>query len=339
MPAFLLSVAVLAALGLERWIRASRIQWAVLAICAIDLLVVNSGRYWHASTRKASPQVARTSFEGYREPVDRLRAFSGQALPPWRFDTVHGAMPWVMSAPVFAIPTANGNDPLALARLIQARLAFTPGERWGAYYEPKNLNSPALDMMNVRYLIGRQRLSGEETKGSAWTWKADVPGFSIYENARALPRFWLAGKVVCVRDEGEAIQRVHSGGFAPEREAVVEGCGTQSSDVTSSPGRVRVLSYGLKDLELAVDAAQPSFLATSEAHFPGWQAWIDGNETPLYYTNIAFRGLWVPAGEHRIVMRFEPFLLTWCSVVSALAWAAWLYLWFRRRPHRGSAAE
>ena len=56
MPAFLLAVAVLAALGFERWIKAWPAQWAVLAICGIDLLAVNSGRYWHASTRKASPE-------------------------------------------------------------------------------------------------------------------------------------------------------------------------------------------------------------------------------------------------------------------------------------------
>jgi hypothetical protein len=211
---------------------------------------------------------------------------------------VHGAMQWAMSAPVLGIPTANGNDPLALARLIQARLAFTPGERWGAYYEPKNLASPTLDRMNVRYLIGRQRLSAEETKGSDWTWKADVPGFSIYENSRAFPRFWLAG----------------------------------------SPGQVRVLSYGLQSLELAVDTAQPALLETSEAHFPGWRAWIDGRETTVYCANVAFRGLRVPAGQHRIAMRFEPSLLVWCSVLSVLALGAWLYLWFRR-PRCNSSAR
>jgi hypothetical protein len=331
MPAFLLAVAALAALGLERWVKRPRTGWAVLAICAIDLLAVNSGRYWHASTRKSSPEVTRQDFEGYREPVDQLRAFSSQAFPSWRFDTVHGAMPWAMYAPVFAMPTANGNDPLALARLIQVRLAFTPGERWGRYYEPQNLASPVLDMLNVRYLIGRERLSDRETADSAWTWKANVPGFSIYENARALPRFWLAGQVVCVKDAAEAARLVRSGRFAPEREAVVEECGARPVDAAASAGKVRVLSYGLRGLELAVDTAQPAYLATSEAHFPGWRAWIDGAEMPIYYTNVAFRGLWVPAGQHRVTMRFEPLLLTWCCVISALAWAAWLYLWFRRR--------
>ena len=311
MPAFLLAVTVLAALGLERWVKRPRTEWAVLAVCAIDLLAVNSGRYWHASTRKSSPEVTRQSFEGYRESVDRLRALSSQEFPSSRFDTLHGAMPWAMYAPVFAIPTANGNDPLALARLIQVRLAFTPGERWGAYYEPSDLASPVLDMLNVRYLIGRERLSDAEIAGSAWTWKADVPGFSIYENARALPRFWLAGQVVWVKDAAEAARPVAAAGLG---------------------GKVRVLSYGLRELELAVDTAQPAYLATSEVHFPGWRAWINGAETPIYYTNVAFRGLWVPAGQHRVTMRFEPALLAWCCMISALAWAAWLYLWFRR-PH------
>ena len=328
MPAFLLSVAVLAALGMERWVP-RRFAWLALAVCVGDLLAVTSGRPWHAM--KQPPPVTREAFEGYPESVVRLRNLAYQADPPWRYDTVHGAMTWAMQAPTLAIPTANGNDPMALERLIRARLAFTPGERWGAYYEPKNLASAVLDMLGVRCLVSRERLSARETGGSAWTLAGDVPGYSIYENPRALPRFRLVGKIVHAGSEDEAARYVYDARFAPEREAVVEQYGGPPVAPAVEPGRVRVVSYGLREVVLETDAAQPAFLATAEAHFPGWRASIDGAGTTLYYTNLAFRGLAVPAGRHTVVMRFVPAVLFWSGGVSALAWMVWVWLWRRGR--------
>jgi len=42
---------------------------------------------------------------------------------------------------------------MALARLIQARLVFCQGERWGSYYQVTRPDSPVLDLLNVRYLL------------------------------------------------------------------------------------------------------------------------------------------------------------------------------------------
>ena len=45
---------------------------------------------------------------------------------------------------------------------------------------------------------------------------------------------------------------------------------------------------------------------TSEAYYPGWLAEIDGQPAPIVLTNAAFRGIAIPAGKHRVVMRFAP---------------------------------
>ena len=46
---------------------------------------------------------------------------------------------------------------------------------------------------------------------------------------------------------------------------------------------------------------------------------MDGQQRPIYYTNVAFRGLRVPAGRHTVVMRFEPSIMSWGAAVSLLA--------------------
>ena len=331
LPAFLLCLAILAGLGLTRFVSSRKWQWAFLAVSIVDLLIVNSGRPWHSMPPEQAPRMSRTLYAGHGEAVERLRTLTHSSVPPWRFDGVHGVLSWVNHAPTFSIPTANGYDPLALARLIHVRLGFSPGERWGAYYEPANLSSPLLDMLNVKYLLSPQRLSEQETAGSAWSFVADLAGFSIYENPRALPRFWLVNEVIPAGNEDEAARLVFDARFRPQHQAVVEGVDPRLRGDTGTTGRLAVISYASRAVELRVEASDAAFLASSEAHFPGWRAWVDGVEATLYYTNIGFRGLMIPPGNHRVVMRFEPRLLWWCAAISLLAWASWAYLWFRSR--------
>ena len=50
-------------------------------------------------------------------------------------------------------------NPLALERLIQARLSFAKGYRWGAWYEVENLASPMIDALNIRYILAGKPIS------------------------------------------------------------------------------------------------------------------------------------------------------------------------------------
>jgi uncharacterized membrane protein YfhO len=84
-----------------------------------------------------------------------------------------------------------------------------------------------------------------------------------------------------------------------------------------------------------VDTPAPAFLVTSEAHYPGWRAFMEGRELAFHYTNVAFRGLPVPAGRHLILMRFAPPLFKRAAALSAVAWlaaAGFIVVSLRRRP-------
>ena len=103
---------------------------------------------------------------------------------------------------------------------------------------------------------------------------------------------------------------------------MVEGAPTfeQPESVAVNPP-VRVIHYAPREVVLETEAAHPAFLVTSEPYYPGWHAYVDGHEQPLYITNTAFRGMALTAGTHRIQMRFSPSILWRGAIVSAVALA------------------
>jgi len=105
----------------------------------------------------------------------------------------------------------------------------------------------------------------------------------------------------------------------------VEGAPEPSS---GGEGTVRVLEYALRRVVLETDAAAPAFLVTSETHYPGWRVRVDGREQPICYTNVAFRGLAVPAGRHRVEFEFTPSILWPSALLSLLAWLPFCLLPF-----------
>jgi uncharacterized membrane protein YfhO len=82
-----------------------------------------------------------------------------------------------------------------------------------------------------------------------------------------------------------------------------------------------------QSIQLKVQAPADQYLVTSETHYPGWKAWVDGRPQPIHYTNVAFRGLWVPAGSHTVTMHFRPDAFVYTAILSALAWLVWIVLW------------
>jgi hypothetical protein len=326
-PCFILGIAVLAGLGTEGFFKLRPLAYGAVALAAIDLTLVGSGRPMNAAAVAQEPGVSHGSFHGSETDVERLRMLAARSFPPARIDTINSSQDWAMAAPLLEIPSANGNDPMALARAILVRLAFCRGERWGAYYQVAKTDSPVLDLGNVRYLLSRQPVAG-------LTPITRLREDYVYENTKVLPRFFLVHKVRPAQSLEEAARLLTSPDFDPRREAIVNlGTATMFPD-SAPPGQVKVLRYEPRTVLIEVDTPAPAFLVTSEAHYPGWRAFMEGRELAFHYTNVAFRGLSVPAGRHLILMRFAPPLFKRAAALSALAWlvaAGFIVVPLRRR--------
>jgi uncharacterized membrane protein YfhO len=65
-----------------------------------------------------------------------------------------------------------------------------------------------------------------------------------------------------------------------------------------------VLAYDVNTLRLETDLDRPRFLLWTNGYHPGWHVYIDGQEGRLLRADYAFKGAWIPSGEHQVMFRF-----------------------------------
>jgi hypothetical protein len=323
-PVLMVSLAVLAGLALHRVAGNHKAAWALGAMAAVDLIAVSSGRRMNGVRLADEPGVSRAAFDGNRELLAALRRMTGRTRPPARIDTYNDSDEWANSAPTTRLYTASGQDVMAVYRTMQARLAFTKGERWGAYYQVGDPRSAVLGLMNVRYLLSREPIPEEKLAGSPFQEEMLLAGHHVYANRAALPRFFLVSKLRRAEGMAEAVAQLKSADFDPAKEAIVEGAVSLPGEAAT--GTVALREYGLDRLTLDVTADRPAYLVTSETAYPGWEAWLDGRPRPIYTTDVAFRGMPVPAGRHVVTMRFTTWGVWMAIAASATCWIAWLVL-------------
>jgi hypothetical protein len=329
---FTLAIAGLAAVGLQ-FIRVSeRLRYVVGVVIAVDLFVVGSGRPMNLASLKVEPGVTARAFDGSADLLREVRKYANAEYPPWRIDTVDASHMWAVAAPITHVPSASGVSPLALENIIQLRLFLHDGYRWGWYYPVEKIESPVLDLMNVKYLIASEKGAARLRLVPKYRDAERLPFGELFENKSAMPRFFLVHDVKPAGSLADARRSIEHGEIDFRRTAITER--PVALPVSSTPAggdRVKVLHYEADSLELSVQSVGSSFLVLSENYYPGWRAWLDGQAAEIYLTDIAFRGVVVPAGSHKLRMEFRPTVLPVSMAISLATAVALLMLAFRNK--------
>ena len=74
--------------------------------------------------------------------------------------------------------------------------------------------------------------------------------------------------------------------------------------VLENSRRVNVQGFSVNSLTVRTNFDSRKFLVYNDNFQKGWRVFIDGKPSRLWRANIAFKGVWVPAGEHTISFRF-----------------------------------
>jgi hypothetical protein len=230
---------------------------------------------------------------GYRHPA--AAAFLKSRPGPTRMDNASAA--WSPDAAArHGLEDINGlHNPLSLAAY-QTYLGAV-GAR----------GTPLYNFLNAQYVIADK---GRPPADSTFVPIFDEdPRVDIYLNTNAMPRVSLVYSATIVPDGETAFGAIHAAGFDPASHVVAEGLTLPIGTAGDPSGEANLfyLHYAPESFTVVARTPAPAYLVFSEVWYPGWRAWVDGVEAPIFRANFAFRGVVLPeAGEHVVVMRFDP---------------------------------
>ncbi|MFZ1517648.1 MAG: YfhO family protein [Ignavibacteriaceae bacterium] len=166
------------------------------------------------------------------------------------------------------------------------------------------LGSPANQtlwrMANVKYLVIDNPVN---VAGLVPIYSGDKT--YVYENQNVLPRAYFVNSVQQATAM-EILNKVKNNLFDPKEIAFVEDANIKV-DKPDSTSYVNIENYGDENIFLNVKASGNNFLFLGDTYVgKGWQAFVDETETKIYRTNHNFRGIVVPAGNHKVHFEYLP---------------------------------
>jgi len=169
-----------------------------------------------------------------------------------------------------------------------------------------SLDSPLLPLLNIRYLLTAPGVDIDHPD-----WKLDYDGeMRVYRNRRERPRAFMVHRAQSADSLGDAIRQIKDGTADPAVTAVVEDppaclAGLPPEPV-ETPGSVEIARYRHTAVEITSSSEKAGIAVLCDMMYPGWRAYVDGHPADIMKVDGIFRGVFVPAGDHRVSFRFEP---------------------------------
>jgi hypothetical protein len=181
----------------------------------------------------------------------------------------------------------------------------------------EKLGSPLLDLAGVEYAVVAD---GPVPGGYVLVGQAE--GLRLYQNSHAAPRAFVVGRVLRVAGPDEEWAALSVSEFSACRFATIRSepaAPTQWASSEGCVGEARIVSYRANEVVVEARSTAPGLLVLTDSYYPGWRAQVGASEQPVVRADGAFRGVPLPAGDHRIVFTFRPVSVAIGGAVTAIS--------------------
>lgn len=304
----------LAALGVEKLLAKLRHSRALsLAVPALPVILLCwdlSSHTLHPNQTNSWPQSFVASLPNHFAIIERLhQGTANPGQPDWRTEFSDPAYFWPDLPAVNKIYSTEGYNPMSNARYDQifgvTRSAYAPVSftKW-----TPNYNAPLFALLGVKYIASRQNSAVTalaQRAGLKLVYSLD--GMNVWETNNRLARIFSPTKIVAATPADAPTMMTHIPNLA--QTAVLEASAENISACGSAPlTALHLIHYGLD--RVSIDATGPKssgWLIMTDPDTPGWHAYVDDHEVPLFRADGYMRAVCVPAGTHTITFQFEPF--------------------------------
>ena len=205
---------------------------------------------------------------------------------------------------------------------------YTPNQWWGLKPTKYHLwwtdyiaKRRFVNLLSVKYLVDSP--DGYLSKGA-------IPGIRlvygdsrcrIYEDQDCSPRAYACQSAVVVRDHEQALRLLEAGDGDFKSRPIIEDPQQEAPPWLTIEKVYPITGLTISELSLnkvaiAIKADRPGLVVLNDAYYPGWRAYVDGVEQPIFRVNSISRGVIVAAEAKMVEFVFRPRLLVVLATVS-----------------------
>lgn len=279
--------------------------------------------------------------KAYLYPETELTNFLKEQPGLYRFT---GLIPQSMFIP-YNLFSPEGYEPLMIKRYGEFAnqineenlLKISAGSRWVIVNRQE---SPLLNLLGTKYLLSFNSDPVSEWDPQYFRYPKEKYelifqyGLSqVYENKEVLPRAFIVHDFQVLEDEA-ILRTLMNKDFNPRDTLLLEEKPLNLPEEKLGEDEVIINenSYFNNQILIRTKSSAAGFLFLSDNFYPGWQAFVDGQETKIYRANYSFRAVPLLRGEHEVKLAYIPnsfrvgSLLSLGSVFCLLSMSAFFYL-------------
>lgn len=205
-------------------------------------------------------------------------------------------------------------------------------------YNPIRLR--LMSLLGVKYILEHKDWDADTVLSTTQRFPPDLFSLAwendqwrIWEYSKALPRVFIAHQTLQETDPQKIVDRILDPSTDLRETVILENdVEIPGINLTNSGNRLQetesitIVSYQPSTVEVAVDAKSDGLLFLSDTYYPGWKAFVDGSETPIYRANFVFRAVRVAEGMHKVKFVYDPMSFKIGALISGIGVAVFISL-------------
>lgn len=235
----------------------------------------------------------------------------------------------------YRLEAAVGSDALLPKRMGEFLNAVDTAKIEDKIARVQNLqtyDSPLYRLLSVEYLLSKKMTaqgkfspegnSPKRFQETRYTLAFEDKTVQVWQDLEALPRAYWVYQYEQINEGQKIIDRLLDKNFSLGRSVVLEM--DPVADLPKQPPKLSEISWlelVPNKLRLKIASDQPGLVLVANSFFPGWKAFLDGKETPIYRANYTFWAIKASAGEHILTFSYQPQSFMYGLILSLLA--AW----------------
>lgn len=127
----------------------------------------------------------------------------------------------------------------------------------------------------------------------------------IVKRPSALSRFMIFENYDVIQDDNAILTRLKDASFNPRKTVIL----SQYPKIPNLLGEASDVDFEVKTsniIELSVKSEGEAVVFFDDSYDPGWKAFVNDKERPVYRADYNFMATTVPAGNSKVVFRFKP---------------------------------